>query len=97
MFTFLDKSMVCQDCGEEFIWSAGAQEFYAVMGFGDDPKRCPKCRRMRRIGDRPPPPQHRIICAACGKEDSVPFVPMEGRPVFCRKCYRAGMRQTNVA
>ena len=25
-----DKTLICKDCGKEFIFSAGEQEFYAV-------------------------------------------------------------------
>lgn len=28
-------------------------------------------------------------CAACGKETTVPFRPVEGRPVYCRDCFQA--------
>jgi len=31
---------------------------------------------------------HKAICADCGKECEVPFKPTEGRPVYCRDCYR---------
>ena len=27
-------------------------------------------------------------CADCGKECEIPFKPTEGRPVYCRDCYR---------
>ncbi len=27
------------------------------------------------------------ICASCGKETAVPFVPRHGRPVYCSSCY----------
>lgn len=27
-------------------------------------------------------------CAACGKETTVPFRPVEGRPVYCRDCFQ---------
>ena len=30
---FEDKTLVCKDCGKEFIFSAGEQEFYAEKGF----------------------------------------------------------------
>ncbi|MBW2991693.1 DNA-directed RNA polymerase [Candidatus Woesearchaeota archaeon] len=30
---------------------------------------------------------HKARCADCGKECEVPFVPKEGRPVYCRDCY----------
>jgi CxxC-x17-CxxC domain-containing protein len=28
------------------------------------------------------------VCADCGKETEVPFEPSQGRPVYCRDCYR---------
>ena len=28
-------------------------------------------------------------CAACGKDTTVPFRPVEGRPVYCRDCFQA--------
>ncbi|MGD0330690.1 MAG: CxxC-x17-CxxC domain-containing protein [Nitrososphaeria archaeon] len=31
---------------------------------------------------------HKITCSDCGKEDEVPFKPTEGKPVYCRECYR---------
>lgn len=34
-----------------------------------------------------PREMHYAICSECGKECEVPFVPTEGRPVYCRECY----------
>ncbi len=31
-------------------------------------------------------------CAACGKQTTVPFRPVEGRPVYCRDCFQAQKR-----
>ena len=28
-----DKTLVCKDCGQEFVFTAGEQEFYAEKGF----------------------------------------------------------------
>ena len=27
------------------------------------------------------------VCAACGKEATVPFKPREDRPVYCSECF----------
>lgn len=89
LIRFLDKTLVCQDCGKEFIWSAGEQEFYAVIGLDNEPKRCPSCRKARRYGWRKPWKEHEVVCAACGEKTTVPFLPKEGRPVYCRDCYEA--------
>ena len=41
---FEDETLVCKDCGKEFIFSAGEQEFYAEKGFENKPVRCRDCR-----------------------------------------------------
>jgi len=38
-----DKKIVCKDCGTEFIFTVGEQEFYAQKGL-TEPKRCKDCR-----------------------------------------------------
>ena len=30
---FEDKTLKCEDCGQDFIFTAGEQEFYAEKGF----------------------------------------------------------------
>ena len=45
---FVDKSLTCADCGSEFTFTAGEQEFHAQKGFTNDPRRCPTCRASRR-------------------------------------------------
>jgi len=36
-----------------------------------------------------PREMHKAICNECQRECEVPFVPQEGRPIFCKECYRA--------
>lgn len=48
---FEDKTVVCAQCGVEFLFSAGEQEFYEKKGFSHAPKRCRKCRDSGK-GDR---------------------------------------------
>ena len=83
-----DKTLVCSDCGEEFVFTAGEQEFYAEKGFTNEPKRCKNCRQARKNANKPERATvaHEIICAECGAPDTVPFKPREDRPVYCRKC-----------
>ena len=42
-----DRSIVCRDCGADFVFTAGEQEFYASKGLQNDPVRCPDCRKAR--------------------------------------------------
>jgi DNA-directed RNA polymerase subunit RPC12/RpoP len=47
-FIMADKSIVCKDCGKEFLFTEGEQEFYKEKGFENDPVRCPECRKARK-------------------------------------------------
>jgi CxxC-x17-CxxC domain-containing protein len=38
--------------------------------------------------DDQPRESHKAVCAECGEECDVPFKPTEGKPVYCRECYR---------
>jgi CxxC-x17-CxxC domain-containing protein len=44
---FADKVLACRDCGNQFVFSAGEQEFYGTRGF-TEPTRCPECRAARK-------------------------------------------------
>lgn len=43
-----DKTIICKDCGNEFVFTVGEQEFYKEKGFENEPVRCPDCRRKRK-------------------------------------------------
>lgn len=43
-----DKIIICKDCGKEFVFTEGEQNFYKEMGFENDPQRCPECRKARK-------------------------------------------------
>ena len=43
-----DKSITCVDCGEEFLFTAGEQAFYASKGLTNAPTRCKRCRDLRK-------------------------------------------------
>lgn len=46
--------------------------------------------RGRNNGPRRDQPREffKATCADCGQECEVPFKPTEGRPVYCRNCFR---------
>src|SRR5215813_4103809 len=46
--SYADKTITCQDCGTEFVFTTGEQEFYAQKGFTNEPSRCPSCRQQRK-------------------------------------------------
>ncbi len=43
-----DKTIACQDCGKEFVFTVREQEFYNEKGFTNEPKRCKDCRNARK-------------------------------------------------
>jgi DNA-directed RNA polymerase subunit RPC12/RpoP len=43
-----DRTIECRDCGNEFIFTVGEQEFYQEKGFTNDPVRCKDCRQKRK-------------------------------------------------
>ena len=38
-----DKILLCVDCGEEFVFTVGAQEYFLERGITEEPKRCKSC------------------------------------------------------
>jgi CxxC-x17-CxxC domain-containing protein len=106
-----DKTLKCRDCGGEFVFTAGEQEFYAQKGFNNQPTRCPQCRAAHKAsrGDavpgavRPAPavPERRdrvmysAVCSGCGKATEVPFQPRADRPVYCHECFSAQRTQAD--
>lgn len=45
---FQDRPINCLDCKNEFLFTAGEQEFYDRKGFREVPKRCKPCRDARK-------------------------------------------------
>ena len=86
-----DRTLVCRDCGKEFIFSAGEQEFYAKNDFKNDPVRCPECRRARKNAARGTQQRELFdaVCASCGKPTKVPFQPRNDKPIYCSECFAA--------
>ena len=86
---FQDKTLTCKDCGREFVFTAGEQEFYAEKGFTNEPQRCKECRNARKNAGKAPREMFDAVCADCGKPCKVPFKPTEGKPVYCSECFAA--------
>ena len=90
MTTFVDRTLTCRDCGIEFTFTAGEQEFYQAKGLVNEPGRCPECRALRREGRGVTRARtlHEVKCAVCGTLTQVPFLPTQGRPVYCQDCFQ---------
>ncbi|MDQ2805736.1 MAG: zinc-ribbon domain containing protein [Chloroflexota bacterium] len=89
-----DKLLHCRDCGQDFVWTAGEQQFYATKGLVNQPCRCTACRAVYHQSAGPLPlgvtrarVAHPVTCAACGRPTTVPFVPRGTHPVYCATCF----------
>ena len=92
---FEDKYLTCKDCGNEFVFGSGEQEFFAEKGFTNLPGRCPECRAANKRSSgrnqgyqRSEREMFDVTCSSCGKETQVPFKPRGDRPVYCSDCFR---------
>jgi CxxC-x17-CxxC domain-containing protein len=89
-----EKTLVCKDCNNEFVFTVGEQEFYAEKGFQNEPARCKDCRSARKnvSGDRKSSVKRErvmydAVCAECGKDTQIPFKPTNLRPIYCKECF----------
>jgi len=87
-----DKTLTCLDCGQPFTFSADDQSYHALKGFTNEPKRCESCRQTRRNErsggyGQSPREMHTVVCADCGNDATVPFLPRGDRPVYCSDCF----------
>ncbi len=94
---FADTDILCIDCGNDFIWTAGEQVFFRDKGLKNPPKRCKECKQAKNerlaaitaaqatgIKQRI---EVAVYCARCTGYTTVPFYPSQGRPVYCRSCF----------
>ncbi len=49
--TMQDITIVCKDCGEEFIFTVGEQKFFKEKGLEHNPVRCKACRDKKRANN----------------------------------------------
>ena len=84
---FEDKTLACKDCGVDFTFTSGEQEFYQEKGFTNEPLRCLTCRVEHKKQIRANRVMHEGVCSECGKVAIVPFKPTQDRPIFCSDCF----------
>lgn len=94
---FQDKPIICIDCSNEFIWTAGEQVFFRDKQLQNPPKRCKECKQAKNArlaaitAAQASGVKQRIEvavnCARCDAQTTVPFYPSQGRPVYCRSCF----------
>ena len=86
-----DQTITCRDCGQDFVFTEGEQEFYSSKDLSA-PQRCKDCRAKKKA-ERQDRQMHDAVCAKCGVDCQVPFEPRPesegGKPVLCRECFIA--------
>jgi CxxC-x17-CxxC domain-containing protein len=97
-----DRLLVCIDCGDSFIWSAGEQAFFRDKQLTNPPKRCKGCKQAKNerlaaieLAQSKGIRQKitvKAVCAGCGEQTTVPFYPSQGRPVYCRACFQKNQK-----
>ena len=92
-----DKTLKCKECGQEFVFTAGEQEFYAEKGFQNEPQRCKACRDARKNAARGQREMFTTVCHKCGRGAIVPFQPTDDRPVYCSECFAAMKAEQQAA
>ena len=68
-----DMSLTCRQCGREFRFTKGEQEFYELKGF-TFPSRCHECRSTKQ--NQP----HHLVCSQCETELE------KGASIYCTAC-----------
>ena len=100
---FSDRDLTCVECNQSFVFSADDQQYHADKGYTNEPKRCSSCRQARRsnqggggggFGGGMQREMHPVVCAECGKDTEVPFLPTGDRPVYCSDCFRQQRERT---
>ena len=81
---FQDKKLACKDCGNEFVWSAGEQKFYADKGLLNPPGRCQDCRGKAK---KTTSQSYQITCKECGKQGDAHFEPSNPNDILCAACW----------
>ena len=95
---YVDETLTCGDCGRQFTFTSGEQEFFASKGFTNKPNRCTDCRAARKQGRSGSGggdgygrqrEMFSATCSQCGGVAEVPFQPRGDKPVYCRDCFSA--------
>lgn len=93
---FEDKTLVCKDCGNKFIWTAGEQKFFIDKGLNNMPKRCKLCTAKFKAALREKHPTWWVKCISCGRKAEVTFEPKSDQ-VYCEECYKEEIEKRDKA
>lgn len=96
---FNDKILACRECGQNFTFTSGEQEFFQSRGLTNEPGHCPECQQARKgrsrggsdagYGSGGYRPLYSATCAQCGQAAQLPFEPRTDKPVYCDDCFKS--------
>jgi len=97
--SYADKTITCRDCGMDFVFTSGEQEFYAQKGFTNEPTRCPSCRQARKAngGGRSSGGYSRDSYSSGGYDDRESYGSSYGRSNGGNSSYSNGQREMHSA
>jgi len=91
-----DKTLMCKDCGNKFVWTKGEQKFFLDKGLENIPKRCKPCTAVYKAKLQEKRPTWWLKCAVCKKKSEVPFEPRSEK-VLCQECFAKKIDERNKA
>lgn len=91
-----DKVLVCSDCGNKFVWTAGEQKFFIDKGLMNVPKRCKICTAQYKAKLREKHPTWWATCSSCHKKSEVTFEPKSDL-IYCQECFKKEIEKRDSA
>jgi len=91
-----DRVLVCKDCNNKFLWTAGEQKFFYDKGLQNIPKRCKICVAKYKEKLHEKHPVWQIKCRICQKKAEVPFEP-KSDDILCEICFNKELEKRDKA
>ena len=88
--SFTDVMRTCRQCGNQFLVTAGEQEYEADTGA--EICICKNCRILNAVNSRARKKIYEVTCPRCHQTFKSPFEPLPGQVLYCSECFSA-MRQ----
>lgn len=85
--SFADQKLMYRDCQKNFIFTVGQQEFYHQKRLMHAPSRRASRKNIRTSFRNKSQPDIVITCSNRDIKTKVPFLPQNGRPIYCATCY----------
>jgi len=90
------EKSVCRKCHSEFGISPSRARFAAEKNFFCPPLYCESCfaELLKQLWEVPGERRH-VVCAGCGKDTRLHFVPNQEKPAYCGECYQEILKRAD--